>query len=70
MPHQDDDNLCTPLQDLKSLLELLPADRLHDQPRHGNASINPMVLAVTAFVTFGWTKKDTLPTQKEEARDR
>jgi len=58
MPNRDDGNFCTPLQDLKSVLELLPADRLHDQPRHGNASINPIVLAMTAFVTFRWTKQN------------
>jgi len=69
MPHQDNDNLCTPLQDLKSLLELFPADQLHDQPRHGNASINPVVLAVTAFVTFGWTKKDSLTDRFHTACD-
>jgi hypothetical protein len=69
MPHQDEDNLCTPLQDLKSLLELLPTDQLHDQPRHGNASINPVVLAVTAFITFGWTKKDSLTERFQTACD-
>jgi hypothetical protein len=44
-------------------------DQLHDQPRHGNASINPVVLAVTAFVTFGWTKKDSLTERFQTACD-
>jgi len=60
MPQQDDDDLHTSLQDLKSLFELLPADRLRDQPRHGNATINGSVLAMTAIVAFGWTKKDAI----------
>jgi len=69
MPHQDNDDLRTPLQDLKSLFELLPADQLLDFPRHGNATVNGIVLAMTAIITFGWTKKDALTERFQTARD-
>lgn len=69
MPHQDNDDLRTPLQDLKSLFELLPADQLRNQPRHGNATINGIVLAMTAIAAFGWTKKDALSERFQTARD-
>jgi hypothetical protein len=60
MPHQDNADLRTPLENLKSLLELLPADQLREVPRHGNALIRAHILAITAIVIFGWTKNDAL----------
>ncbi|HMO16441.1 MAG TPA: IS4 family transposase [Pirellulaceae bacterium] len=69
MPHQDNDDLRTPVQDLKSLFELLPVDQLRDQPRHGNAIISASVLAITAIIAFGWTKKDALTERFQTARD-
>ena len=69
MPHQDPVNLRTPLESLKSLLELIPENQLQDVQRHGNAIIRANVLAITALVTFGWTRKDSLTERFQMASD-
>lgn len=69
MPHQDTDDLPTPLESLQSLLELISDQQLQDVQRHGNASIRANVLAITALVVFGWTKKDSLTERFQIARD-
>ena len=69
MPHQDMEDLRTPLQELKSLFALLPTEQLEQIQRHGNALVNGCVLAMTAIATFGWAKEDAVTERFAGARD-
>lgn len=69
MPHQDKDDLRTPLQELKSLFSALPADELDDVERHGNAVIGGCALAMTALAAFAWSQEDALSERFSKARD-
>ena len=60
MTHQDPENLCTIVNELKEIFEqLLPAEEDY-ATRHGNAQLEMQWLAIVAIVCFGWTNHSTL----------
>jgi hypothetical protein len=69
MPHQDTEDLRTPLAQLKELLAPIQEINLANIRRHGNATLNPSGLMIVALLTFGWNQQQTLGDRFKEARN-
>ena len=69
MPHQDKEDLRTPLAELKDLLQPIQSVDLQETPRHGNAVLNLNSVAALALLAFGWSQKSTLKERFASARD-
>lgn len=68
MPHQDMDDLRTPLAELKELFRPLEDCSLESVRRHGNASLDLVGIAVMAVLTFGWNQRHTLGERFSDAQ--
>lgn len=60
MPHQDKDDLRTPLHELTAVFEFLHDADLDGAPRHGNATVGGFAIGLTAILTFGWNQGKNL----------
>ncbi len=60
MPHQDKDDLRTPLAELKELLAPINQIELAAIARHGNAVLDLTSVVIMALLTFGWNQQQTL----------
>jgi len=69
MPHQDKEDLRTPLAELKDLLAPIQKLSVKQIPRHGNAELNLTSVAMMALLAFGWSQKSTLGERFEFAHD-
>jgi hypothetical protein len=67
MPHQDKDDLRTPLHELKEILAPLSQAQLENVSRHGNATVGGLAIAMLALLTFGWSRQKTLSERFETA---
>lgn len=67
MPHQDKNDLRTPLAELKELLAPIDQVNLGKVGRHGNAVLDLTGIAVIALLTFGWNQQQTLGDRFENA---
>lgn len=68
MSHQDKDDLCTPVTQLKELLAPIRQVDLGDVTRHGNASLDLTGVMVMALLTFGWNQQQTLGDRFDDAQ--
>lgn len=60
MPHQDKDDLRTPLHELKESLAPLAQAQLENVSQHGNSTLGGLGIAVLALLTFGWSRQRPL----------
>jgi len=68
MPHQDKDDLRTPLAELKALVRPFCDLDLGSVPRHGNAQLDQVGVVIMALLTFGWSQKQTIGERLDEAK--
>lgn len=68
MPHQDKDDLRTPVAELKELLASIGEAQVDGISRHGNAALDLTGVMVTALLTFGWNRQQTLGDGFDDAR--
>jgi len=69
MPHQDKEDLRTPLDQLKEVLGPVTSADLKGVKRHGNSVIDGPAIAMLALLTFGWGRFKTLGERFAVARD-
>jgi hypothetical protein len=67
MPHQDTEDLRTPVAELKELLAPIRDICLANISRHGNATLDLAGLMTLALLTFGWNQQQTLGDRFKEA---
>ena len=67
MPHQDKDDLRTPVAELKELLAPIRQVSVDAIGRHGNATLDLTGIMITALLTFGWNQQKTLGDRFEDA---
>lgn len=68
MPHQDKDDLRTPVAELKELLAPIRAINVDGISRHGNAVLDLTGVMIIALLTFGWNQQQTLGGRFEDAQ--
>ena len=69
MPHQDMDDLRTPVAELKEVLAPLAQAQFENASRHDNTTLNGLGIAMLALLAFGWSRQKTLSECFETARD-
>lgn len=68
MPHQDKDDLRTPLAELKALVRPFCDLDLGSVHRHGNAQLDQVGAVIMVLLTFGWSQKQTIGERLNEAK--